>query len=152
MKRVLPLILILPLSLYLSCEDNDFGNKEEKLESVQLAKEKWESKNITSYTINLSVNCFCLPSLPIDIKVEDDIITEINGDSITQSQLENDYWYANTINDLFLFIEQQLAQNPYQKILGFNSTYGYPEEIWFDLEEMIADEEIGYMISSFKIN
>ena len=147
MKRFLPLLLGLPLLLYLSCED-----KEEKLDSVQLAKERWESKNITSYTINLSVNCFCLPSLPIDIKVEDDIITEINGDSITQSQLENDYWYANTVNDLFIFIEQHLAQDPYQKILGFNSTYGYPEEIWFDLEEMIADEEIGYMISSFKIN
>ena len=147
MKHFLSLLIILPLQLWVACED-----KEEKLDSVYLAKEKWESKNITSYTINLSVNCFCPLSPPIDIKVEDDIITEINGDSMTQSQLENDYWYANTVNDLFIFIEQRLAQDPYQKILGFNSTYGYPEEIWFDLEEMIADEEIGYMISSFKIN
>ena len=27
---------------------------------------------------------------------------------------------------------------------------GYPEIIYFDLEEMIADEEIGYTISSFE--
>ena len=147
MKR----LLLIPLVLFLSCE----GKKEIKdasVDPVQLAKEKWESKNITSYTINLSVNCFCPLSPPIDIKVENDIITEINGDSITQSQLENDYWYANTVNELFLFIEQHLAQDPHEKILGFNSTYGYPEEIWFDLEEMIADEEIGFIISSFIIN
>ena len=88
MKR---LCLILPLFFVFACEDKD-ETKDEILDSVQLAKEKWDSKNIASYSINLSVNCFCHSAPPIDIKVEDDIITEINGKSITQAQLENEFW------------------------------------------------------------
>ena len=146
MKR----LLLIPLVLFvLSCEDkNEIKNA--TVDPVQLAKEKWESKNITSYIFNLSVNCYCYSTSSIDIKVEEDIITEINGDTIRQAQLENEYWYAKTVNDLFIFIDQNLAQDPYQKTLQFNSTYGYPETIYFDLEEMIADEEIGYTISSFE--
>ena len=151
MKKLYPLLSVLFL-IYWGCEEEDVIIEKEKFESLQFAKEKWKTKNITSYTINLSVNCFCLPYQPIVIKVDDDIIAEINGDSVTQFQLENDYWYANTVDDLFLFIEQSLAQEPYQKILLFNSSYGYPEEIFFDFEEMVADEEIGYIITSFKID
>ena len=147
MKR---LCLILPLIFVFACEDKD-ETKDEILDSVQLAKEKWDSKNIASYNINLSVNCFCHSAPPIGIKVDDDIITAINGKSITQAQLENEFWYAKSVDDLFVFIEKNLAQEPYQNVLRFNSTYGYPEEAWFDLEEMMADEEIGYIISSFKI-
>ena len=33
--------------------------------------------------------------------------------------------------------------------MKFNSIYGYPEEVYFDLKENIADEEIGYIIHSF---
>jgi len=146
MKR----LLLIPLVLFLACEDKK-ELKDASVESVQLAKEKWESNNITSYIFNLSIGCYCWPpTIPLDIKVEDNIITEINGDSLTQSQLENEYWYAKTVNDLFIFIDEYLARNPYQKILQFNSTYGYPETIYFDLEEMMVDEEIGYTISSFE--
>ena len=138
--------------VFWSCEEKNLIIEEPKIESLWLAKEKWESNNISSYTINLLVNCFCLPYEPIEIKVVDGNIAEIDGQPVTESELENDYWFANTIDNLFLFIEEYLAQEPYDKILGFNGTYGYPEEIFFDLEAMIADEEIGYMITSFKIN
>ena len=37
----------------------------------------------------------------------------------------------------------------FQKNLKVNSIYGYPEEVYFDLKENIADEEIGYTIHSF---
>ena len=87
-----------------------------------------------------------------DIKVVDSDIAEIDGEPVTESELENDFWYTNTIETLFLFIEENLAQEPYDLILLFNGTYGYPDEIFFDLEEMAADEEIGYIINSFKIN
>jgi hypothetical protein len=36
--------------------------------------------------------------------------------------------------------------------LQFDENYGYPIDIYFDMDEMIADEEIGYTISNFKIN
>ena len=35
--------------------------------------------------------------------------------------------------------------------INYNKEYGYPVSIYFDMSKMIADEEIGYYISDFKI-
>ena len=33
--------------------------------------------------------------------------------------------------------------------LEFDSIYGFPSYIYFDISEMIADDEIGYIITNF---
>ena len=54
--------------------------------------------------------------------------------------------------DYFFCLTLFLLKEPFQKVLEFNQVYGYPENLYFDMDEMIADEEIGYTISSFKID
>ena len=56
-----------------------------------------------------------------------------------------------TVDALFDTILKKLRQKPFQYKLEFDSEYGYPSDISFDMVEMIADEEIGYSISNFKI-
>jgi hypothetical protein len=56
-----------------------------------------------------------------------------------------------SINSLFNFIESKLNENPEFYEINYNKEYGYPESIYFDMSKMIADEEIGYYISDFKI-
>ncbi|MGB1020739.1 MAG: DUF6174 domain-containing protein, partial [Flavobacteriaceae bacterium] len=34
--------------------------------------------------------------------------------------------------------------------LEFDPTYGFPSYIYYDVSEIIADEEIGYRVSDFK--
>jgi len=55
------------------------------------------------------------------------------------------------VDALFDTILKKLRQKPFQYKLEFDSEYGYPSDISFDMVEMIADEEIGYSISNFKI-
>jgi hypothetical protein len=55
-----------------------------------------------------------------------------------------------TINELFDFIITSLAKNPHQHSLDYNTIFYYPKNIYFDFSKQIADEEIGYEITSFK--
>ena len=98
------------------------------------------------------MSCFCIPTDPIDIKIENNKIKEINSAPVTSEQLNNEYWYAKTIDGLFIFIDEEIKEEPFQQVLEFNETYGFPEYIYFNREEMLVDEEIGYTISSFNID
>jgi hypothetical protein len=113
---------------------------------------KWKSHDITSYTITLKMSCFCIPTDPIDIKIENNKIKEINNSTVTSEQLNNEYWYAKTIDELFIFIDDNIKEEPFEQVLEFNETHGFPEYIYFNREEMLVDEEIGYTISSFNID
>ena len=56
-----------------------------------------------------------------------------------------------TVDELFNIIDEKLKDDPFIFTLKFDQTYGFPIDIYFDMDEMIADEEIGYTISDFKI-
>ena len=136
--------IILLLVLFIACEDS---NKE--LTPLDENQKKWQSHNLKSYRMNMNINCFCVPTADIDIRVENGLISLINGERFTKDDFEDKFWHAKTVEELFIFINEKLLENPFQKNLKFNSIYGYPEEIYFDLKENIADEEIGYIVHSF---
>ena len=114
-------------------------------------KDLWFSLNIVNYKMTQQISCFCFPYefiLPKSIKVENDKIVSIDGkDPIETVGYESFY----SINSLFNFIESKLNENPEFYEINYNKEYGYPESIYFDISTMIADEEIGYYISDFKI-
>ena len=137
--------IVLAFSIF-SCEDS-----KSNISSLEESQEKWNSHSLKSYRMNLNIVCNCIPTPDIDIRVDDGKISLINanGSSYVNPDIDSTFWHAKTVDGLFSFIEEKLSENPFQKTLKFNSKYGYPEEIFFDIEEMIADEEIGYVVHSF---
>ena len=129
-----------------SCEDS-----KPDISTLEESQEKWNLHNLKSYRMNLNIVCNCIPTPDIDIRVDDGKISLINanGSSYANPDLDSTFWHAKTVDGLFSFIDETLLENPYKKTLKFNSKYGYPEELFFDIDEMIADEEIGYFIHSF---
>ncbi len=122
-------------------------SKEDQLSEIDL----WYSLNIVYYEMTQQISCICFPYefvLPKSIKVENDKIVSIDGkDPMKTVGYESFY----SINSLFNFIESKLNENPEFYEINYNKEYGYPESIYFDMSKMIADEEIGYYISDFKI-
>ena len=143
MKKI-NLYIVFLCTIFFSCEDS-----KKELTTVEENQLKWQSHNLKSYRINLNIACHCIPTPDLDIRVDSEVISLINGERFTVQELESDFWHAKTVDDLFIFINENLAKSPHQKTLKFNSTYGYPEEVFFDLNENIADEEIGYIVHSF---
>ena len=141
-KYLFPITLIF---IVFSCEDSNTISS-----SLIENQKKWESHNLKSYRMNLNIICYCIPTPDIDIRVDNGKISLINanGDSYSNPDIDSTFWHAKTIDELFSFIDKKLSEDPFEKTLKFNSKYGYPEEIFFDLEEMMADEEIGYVVHS----
>jgi len=111
--------------------------------------ELWKEKNISNYEMTMKISCNCIQGRvgPHHIVVENDKIKTVNDlpyDSTKTGPIQ-------TINELFDFIQVGLASNPYQHSLDYNSTYNYPQKIYFDFSEQIADEEIGYEITEFNV-
>lgn len=148
-------IFLLSLVFFYSCSEAENLHIVDPVDmEVNIALEKWNNKAIDSYTFDLSVSCFCMFETmpPWTIKVVNNKLKTIDGEDVTEQQLENEYWFALTIGELFIIIENKLSANPFIYTSKYDSEYGFPVEIYFDMDEMIADEEIGYSISSFKIN
>ena len=124
--------------LLFSCED---GVKDSSDSSLELNMKKWQSQNFSSYRMNLDVSCFCIPAPNIEIRVNNEKISLINGENFTDDDLQNKFWHARTVEDLFEFIEDNLSRDPHEKKLKYNETFGYPEKVYFDIDEMTADDE-----------
>jgi hypothetical protein len=108
----------------------------------------WKKKGISNYEMTMKISCYCLQGRvgPHLIVAENDKIKTVNNlpyDSTKTGPIL-------TINELFDFIIISLAKNPYQHSLDYNTIFHYPKNIYFDFNKQIADEEIGYEITSFK--
>ena len=135
------LFFVLVFNFFVSC------SKEDQLSE----KDLWYSLNIDNYEMIQQISCFCFPyefNLPKSIKVENDEIVLIDGKDPKETVGYESFY---SINSLFYFIESKLKENPDIYEINYNKEYGYPESIYFDMSEKIADEEIGYYISDFKI-
>ena len=110
--------------------------------------QKWKDLNISNYEFTLRVNCFCTLETvgPHNIVVRNNAIQTVNGVNYDPSK----HGSVKTIDQLFVVISENLAKKPFSKTLEYDTKYYFPSNIFFDLSEMIADEEIGYTVTQFK--
>lgn len=142
MKRNALYLLILLFSL--GCEKNTEPPAEDSLSKNE---KKWEAFDFENYSFTLQITCFCIVdyTLPKTIVVRDNAVVSIGGRPFAEL---NDVSYR-TIDEFFDYIRERQKENPVVETLDFDETYGYPSYIYFDISEMIADEEIGYTLSDF---
>jgi hypothetical protein len=117
-------------------------------DELSVNKSKWNSKNISDYEFTLRINCFCTYERvgPHLIKIVNDKILSVNNLPYDPDKTGELY----TIDQLFTLVETSIERKPYLKTIEYNSTYGYPQTVWFDFNKTMADEEIGYQVSDFK--
>jgi hypothetical protein len=142
-------ILILFFTVACSSEDSITPSPIEM--ELSTAIKKWNDSKINSYSYTLTVSCYCIDTEPNDIKVVNNKIKKVNGKSVTEDDLENIYWNVKSFDEIFEIIDEKLKDNPFLYTIKFDQSFGYPIDIYFDMDEMIADEEIGYYVTNFKI-
>ena len=134
------------LFIILNCTKKTGVIPEDEL-NLQEQEKKWKKQGITDYEFTSQISCFCQSdyTLPKAIVVKNDEIQSINGVAYANLEYENHM----TIDELFDYIEDRQNKNPVIENLEFDSVYGFPSYIYFDIIEMIADDEIGYTITNF---
>lgn len=118
----------------------------EVVSQVDQNRARWTALNIRDYEVTQQMSCYCIDevTLPKRIVVRDGVIESIDGNPPTAS--DN---YFKTIDDFFSYIDEKIAQNPVVANITYDPNYGFPNDIYFDVSEMIADEEIGYTLTNF---
>jgi hypothetical protein len=121
-------------------------SKTELIQEVNSQQKLWNEKNISNYTYSLRINCFCVTERvgPHMIKVVNNKITTVNGQPYNPDVTGT----LPTVTELFEIIKLKLAQKPYQQNIKYDPVLGYPTEVHFDMDQRIADEEVGYIIES----
>jgi hypothetical protein len=140
MKYYFPIILL----LFTSC------NKAESSDELTLNETKWKKASIREYEFTLRISCFCTPETvgPHKIRVQADTIFSVNGIPYQRGVSKK----LPTLSELFTFIRESDTRNPYKKSVTYQTTFGFPEYIFYDFSEQIADEEILYVVTDFKKN
>jgi hypothetical protein len=116
-----------------------------------LREQQWKRAGMHNYEYTLRINCFCGPETtgPHLIRIQADTIVSVNG---TPYVAANSYVRLLKIPDLFLFIRESDARKPFRRSVKYDSVLGYPTSVYYDFDERIADEEIGYIITDLKKN
>ena len=124
----------------------------EPLDDASANLNLWNEKKIENYSFSFKRICFCTVEYvgPNQVVVQNGKVVTVNGAAYNSSN--NRYGVIPTIPELLLTIKSHIDKKPIKQILNFNPTYGYPTSVFFDFSEQMADDEIGYEVTNFKIN
>jgi hypothetical protein len=130
--------------LFLTCEKNNL----ESLTPFEQNKRKWEALEVDSYTYSFQISCFCVFefTLPKEVKVVNNVITQVNG--VAYDKAAN--WEVRTIDQLFDIIADAEKKDAHVLEVKYDPKKGYPSSIFIDYEEMTADEEVGYTLANIR--
>jgi hypothetical protein len=111
----------------------------------------WNEKKVENYSFSFKRICFCPVEYvgPHQVVVQNGKVVTVNGLPYNSSER---YGVIPTIPELLITIKSHIDKKPIRQTLNFNPTYGYPTSVFFDFSEMMADDEIGYEVTNFKIN
>jgi len=106
------------------------------------------------YTYTLAVQCFCAGAgVPVGVTVEDGVVTNAvyleddtgRGGTAAGDRADDRFWL--TINDI---IERAGDEEAARVDVDWPDGQAYPNQVYIDGAEDVADDEIGYVISDVR--
>ena len=108
----------------------------------------WQNSNLSTYTYTYKRVCFCPPE-------EDILVTVTNGQvsaaSYSPSGIALPLERVNqfmSVEELFQVIQKAITDQVAKLDVTYNSASGYPESIYIDIDERMADEERTHLVSN----
>jgi hypothetical protein len=113
------------------------------------AQQKWRAAGLHDYAFTFYQSCFCIGRQKIRITVKDDKVHSARNISDGAAVKPAEVGQPLTLNEIFQKIEEGYAKPADHIRLTLNAEFGYPERVFIDYVEMMADEELSYSISDF---
>jgi hypothetical protein len=137
-------LLLFFASLLLTCNKD----QPEPTTEFELNKNKWEALGVDSYSFTLQISCFCTEETTRlkAVKIVNNQITLVNETPYNSDE----HWGVMTISQLFDEIENAERDKVFLLRVEYDQDKGFPNSVYIDREEMMADEEMGYTITNLK--
>lgn len=112
-------------------------------------QDAWRNADLEDYRLRYEVVCFCTPRV-VDLRVEDGSITEawINGEPVPDDPASA----ILTIDALYRVAERGFQEADGVTVRVLEGAAPLPISVFVDPSELIADEEVGYIITGFEAN
>ncbi len=120
-------------------------------------RQTWQDSGITHYRFSLNIGCFCAfrDKTPITVEVQnEEIISMIYPDGTLVATSDPNYEIFSqhaTIERLFTELEAGLSGDADEITVTYDSTYGFPSEIYFDYIKAAVDDELSLSVSNFEV-
>ena len=139
------LVLVQISLIFVGC---GLSNPNQTEDVIAQNRKRWERQKIVHYQVTQKLSCFCTPMTrePKIIEVDQGKIIAING-----VEMENGSKMGKTIPEFFDWIEEKKVRNPFISEYTFDGKYGFPNMIYFNMEENMEDEELRYVLTDFEI-
>lgn len=120
-----------------------------EVEALANARDRWEATDLSSYSYQYRLSCFCPPQLleTARISVTDGLVTGVylmDSDAPAPPDTHDLY---QTIDGLFDRLAGSLASDPAVFEVTYDGVAGYPTSAQVDISEQIADEEYSFTAS-----
>ncbi len=130
------------------------ASKNDIAAELQANKDKWLSKNIKEYQIEMQKICYCDPDAVrmMIFQISNDEIKEVlyadTGEAVNPSYYND----SNTIEGLFALVEQALNEKPEDIIIAYDEEFGYIKQVTVDYKANLADDEFTFIVSNLRTN
>jgi len=114
-------------------------------EDLAAARDRWGFHGYDDYKFTISRSCFCPPEVTGPF-----LVTVRDGDVVSATRAGQPLAPSVTVpsvEHVFDEIGAAYAAGAASVRVSYDGTTGHPVEVWIDLDEMMADEEMGYTIS-----
>jgi hypothetical protein len=150
MKKITILFLVQILAACASAPGGETGT------DLSRNQQKWQDANVTHYTFQLSVTCFCPVGgvMPMTVEVKDGEVVslvDVNGDAIPSTDPLNDLIEKYvTIDRIFSELNSDSVQGAERLEITYDPTYGFPSDVVIDFVQEVADDELYLSITGFE--
>lgn len=145
--------LILLLS-HFACK-NTASPLDEDFSHISDPHERWQAYKLSSYSIEQRRVCFCAhPHGFVQLAIENGKIVKGVENENSNNVPENQLRAYQTVEELFDWIEQEMARNPAPATLDveYHPKYGFPTSMTYDLSTGIADDELWLEMQKLEVN
>lgn len=148
MKKLLCIVVLFISGLFVGCVDEAASVEKNTIETNY---EKWKSLGINDYSITQQHTCFCVHGgIKAIVIVRGNKIVSVQ-DSEGNKEIKQELWqYYKTVDQLFETINNVMLNKPYSLKVEYDNIFWFPSNFFVDLNQQIADEEYGYITSSFR--
>jgi len=124
--------------------------------NLERNRQTWQDSSITHYRFSLNIGCFCAfrSQMPITVEVQNNEIVSMtypDGTLVAATDPNYETFSSHaTIERIFSELEAGLAGDADDVTVTYDSTLGFPSEIYFDYIKEAADDELSLTVSNFE--
>lgn len=127
------------------------GNLRSEQRQLTRARADWNDVLIRNYEYVVRRDCYCsLSGVAVRVTVRNDQVVALTRDATGESIALSYVYDYPTIDGLFSRVQRAIDDRAYRVEASYDTQYGFPTDVYVDLDRRVADDDEGYTLFAFR--